>query len=676
MSSLKTGSINDTSATSTPAASVSSTPPDSPSRRRISTPLFFADATLDLEEAHDIAETPEITHRKTPHILSSSAPSLPLQLPSLLNQINNNNNSSHLRSTYDSSTRRPMRSIQHTSATSRPYKSINGGSAPPPTIPETPEDDPTTATNSSSDRDAPRIMSSITSLEIDLQPHMPHTLPRWPRDVPWATAFCCLVPPTLLAPLWWYPWVATSHATHVSWLLAGISAWMLSHALYLIPAGGDGDAQRHFVARALVLGAPVVVALEVAVVVLVLGTLPTTPWAALIPAWGLMHDVLLFRRWKRPAPGSVATQASSRQALFQALCDLALDVLSRSLRRMSLVRTLIFLLSIQWGLLYLWQTLLVMVWNARHSYSRVLLVLVAGKWATGIVTRLLTYMASGGVAHWLLLQQQSQSRNLQSSPSQDDNSVNGDNGNDDDDSYASNGNAKSSIPAAYRTADASIYRSVAGLEDVLDDDDDIDDEAQDSTPYTRRSSVTHPSTAETRPLTTVKALLASGLTISFGAVAQCGLLGGLAQWVWSQLRTFTVATPQFQGMAIGAVEPTWRERLWYPVRRWARIFVQNHNDMGMAHVALYFKSYSRAARDVMQRIEDSGTYHNMFCMTSWCCCMQIFCLSFLRSYRSGTHPARRYYDAHVRMRMRSTVRCSSVVHWHLACSSSNHWSRR
>ena len=34
----------------------------------------------------------------------------------------------------------------------------------------------------------------------------------------------------------------------------------------------------------------------------------------------------------------------------------------------------------------------------------------------------------------------------------------------------------------------------------------------------------------------VKSFLAAGCTVSFGSVAQCGLLGGLAQFLWSLVR--------------------------------------------------------------------------------------------------------------------------------------------
>lgn len=89
----------------------------------------------------------------------------------------------------------------------------------------------------------------------------------------------------------------------------------------------------------------------------------------------------------------------------------------------------------------------------------------------------------------------------------------------------------------------------------------------------------------------------------------CGLLGGPAQFVWSQIRKFDLMQQQQQQQhAVGgslASQTLW-EKVWNRVVLLARSFVRNHSDLAMSHVAAYYKPYPRAARDVARLIEEAG----------------------------------------------------------------------
>jgi hypothetical protein len=216
--------------------------------------------------------------------------------------------------------------------------------------------------------------------------------------------------------------------------------------------------------------------------------------------------------------------------------------------------------------------------------------------------------------------------------------------------------------------DASVYQSVFTMDDVFHDDDDDDDDddvlvnnsddpssffsdrnqlytqQQQQQRQQHRTGQQQPSSWSQQhhnyppplatPPWTVKSILWTGMTISFGSMVHCGLLGGIAQWIWSQIRTVeyrntatttttTTAhassstnmnnTGGFRGMSIAVSDYDHqrsndvRLHIWDRMMEWARNFVRDHSTFAMTHVALYYKGYTRAARDVSAIIEASGT---------------------------------------------------------------------
>jgi len=187
-----------------------------------------------------------------------------------------------------------------------------------------------------------------------------------------------------------------------------------------------------------------------------------------------------------------------------------------------------------------------------------------------------------------------------------------------------------SMPEAYRAVDASAYSLGIEFDEGMDDDyGDEDGILMDSTDSNghggggqngSRSSTWGPSSNNT---STVKAFLKSAFGVSFGSIVHCALLGGVASCTWSMLNTidwimssslrlapFRLGT--FRGMRVGDDSDdngSMSDRLlvkWQRAISLSRAFVRNHNDLALCHVAAYYKSYTRAANDVMVLVNTSG----------------------------------------------------------------------
>ena len=193
--------------------------------------------------------------------------------------------------------------------------------------------------------------------------------------------------------------------------------------------------------------------------------------------------------------------------------------------------------------------------------------------------------------------------------------------------YAAARAARHAMPEAYRMADAAAYSSAMNFDDGLDDDYEDDDEDFD---FGGPGSSAHSS--PTSSTSTVKSFLLAGCTFSFGSVAQCGLVGGLAQILWSVVRNIDAAgfflQRRFPNRAMQRMDISinsggvgsgggglpinsrqWKQTLAYWWRRLdvaIRGFVRSHSDLAMSHVAAYYKTYQRAANDVAALIETSG----------------------------------------------------------------------
>ena len=541
--------------------------------------LFFADALLDLEEAQDLAETPkppklvmespsetnsatgvdhiELPDWNTPSSRSISGSSHHSQSQNQSQIHNSNTNTNHNQNLHNNTINHvevPMQRIEATSVYQR---------QPLPTN------------------------------------HRPRP-PRRPRDIPWLVSFLLFVPISLFIPAslrhridYGSP-LALNHVTERAILYALILAYVgtlvLARLLYRTAAGGEGDDARYLASQLVMAFAPISLGLHPLLMILIYQKTPTAIHYALIPLCFFIRDIWALRQWR-----TTASTANGRQAFFQALVSAALDILSRSLRRSSFYRIVLIILTVQFIVVWWWQSALL---GALGHGSTIwfLVALLAGKWATGTLARILGLIASGGVTSWFvqqsLLMEEMDQQTEPLGPTQSRNT---------------------NMPEEYRTAEATDYQPVVTM--GWNDDDDDEDDFENG----QVSMATMTMLWEDTGSSTVKAFLISALTISFGSVAQCGLLGGLAQFVWSVLRNleglnsaisqrFPSQYRGFRGMPIGqeGIASTWMLACIVQAQITARNFVRSHSDLAMCQVAAYYKSYQRAAQDVAILVDGSG----------------------------------------------------------------------
>jgi hypothetical protein len=168
--------------------------------------------------------------------------------------------------------------------------------------------------------------------------------------------------------------------------------------------------------------------------------------------------------------------------------------------------------------------------------------------------------------------------------------------------------------ASFRLVSREGYANVLGDEDLSDDEG-----ASSSGP----SSASRPGSAANTPTggptggklahLGLGAHLRQALTVSFGSVAKCAVMGGLAQLAWKAV-WYLDAIERYRSSRRGRAGGFSRMNVsdapaggrgegdaggTAPLRAFARA----HNDYGLAHCAAYCKSYKRAALDVADLFE-------------------------------------------------------------------------
>ncbi len=639
-----------------------------------STP-FFADVTLDISMAHDIAETPEAGARKT-YDPSRNVPSL-AGLPSMptLPERQVERQGSSLTGRIEERQKNSSDDDFNPITSHNQLDQHEDQKIPPPPSSPPPTDNygfqdvghPMSIENDDFDNDN-HVMARVTSNHTPGGRFRPFgnkngnwrtrlQRKKWPKDTSWAVAFWMLVPIGFFVPLLLYGGggrnntSSTSSDTNTSWLAASasprsatlhtltwglvVAAALLPRLLYRTSGGvGAGDDARHFATQILLVSAPISACVYLSLVLATYYMIPAAFWPyGLIPLWYLARDLYLFRRWKM-----TSTTPGGRQAFFQALSCAVLDILSQSLKRKALYRIVVMVVVVQFGVIIIWRLSLLAALRS-GSYAWTIISLIAGKWATGTVARLLSLIASGGVSNWFAEQTSLRESMQQMEERGHVKSANGDaNINESEqDTARNNGNnvLDASMPEAYRMADASQYKSVfnPGVDGNFESDDEFSDEEDSdgeanyggfsvqrpANHLSRRRRREEQQRRELRDArsSTVRQLLKSGLTVSFGSVAKCGLLGGLAQFVWSQIRKIDHARVTLGGMRAMSIRGTERDNLdsdgeglyhqiMKVVNTIARNFVRTHSDMAMSYVADYQMSYTRAAREVAMLLDEAG----------------------------------------------------------------------
>lgn len=539
---------------------------------------FFADMTLDLETAHLPAATPEPAVRRFVADSASGGGNLP-KIPSFPEVQEEDGEEEDDEDADDED-------------------GNNNGFTTPTAA--------SSSNNSSGERNTPMQALRGGLPGVFSTARRNTNLRRYPRDLNWAIGFFIFVPGCLLLPMLasnadsevWMATAAAPRLASLHTLLWGyVATLILGRILYRSIGGGDGDDTRHWASQLLLAAAPISVSVYISIIVALKIFLPRAffPFAA-IPIWYLARDLYLFRQWK-----VTSSTRGGRQAFFQALTCMTLDILSRSLRRQSLYRVINALLLVQLGVCWVWRMAILSALRSRSPFLFLFAVL-GGKWATGTVVRVLTLISAGGICSWFA-EQSAIIGEMQESTSLSNN------GNEEmvelTRPRSRSNSGDNMIEEEYRNIDGSAYKPSLVPDEGFDDDfeDEEEDDAFDSPmPSGKTTSV------NLERVSTVKTFLTSALGVSFGSVAQCGLLGGPAQFLWSQVRKVDHARATFgglQGMSIGEEETTVSQIL-RKLNIWIRAFVRNHSDMAMSHVAAYQKTYHRAAQDVAVLVEEKG----------------------------------------------------------------------
>eukprot|EP00804_Cyclotella_cryptica_P015714 CCRYP_013383-RB/>CCRYP_013383-RB protein AED:0.02 eAED:0.02 QI:86/1/1/1/0.75/0.4/5/1691/619 len=444
--------------------------------------------------------------------------------------------------------------------------------------------------------------SSNTDANNDANRSLSRRIPRRPRDVSWTAAAVLFLPLGLALPHLYYSnryiehhnqcdlaectplhpsWAHTvsSPATHPTILFSSMVGMLLSIALtrflYSSPGGGDGDDLRYVaITRTLILSSNLNVFINPLLVFMIWEWLPKAKHVALLPlalvtrdvwrarktgsalpsfrgrGFGAASNAPALRASSRGGSGTSTSSSHDRKTFFRALACAALDILSRSLRRKSFVRVASALLVVQFSCVLLWWSALrvvlsVEIFSEDGVFSKFMHVfwlitaLVAGKWATGIIARMLTLIASGGVSSWfaqqnmIVAQVHAREREIEIAEQQRrrqqrsfDHSHGDGESNPSDNNYSTNkANARAALhamPDAYRMVDAAVYA-------VMDFDEGVDDDYQDEgqelgmdryNQVNRTSDLSTGRISSADQSSTVKAFLIAGCTISFGSVAR------------------------------------------------------------------------------------------------------------------------------------------------------------
>ena len=428
-----------------------------------------------------------------------------------------------------------------------------------------------------------RTLTSISTIPSPMA--RPSRMPQRPRDVPWALAALLIIPSVLvLGPfmLWnvsdkdyWGLVTSVRVVSNTSLFLAYIVSLVIARMVYNHPGGGDGEDARHSASQ--LIGASPAIAITIAPITLVyiFVETPSVPWyypTGVICLWVRQWMQLFYKR-----------KTDDDSYFFRELTVVSLDILCRQFRRPALMRALYGLITIQWIFLLTFCHLLL---RRKYSFSASFILFVVGWWTIKLITKMMAFLASGGVTSWFIQQSNLMEQMEHMKATKENNHTKSDEENNKNGvvslELADRAAAKAalhSMPEAYRSADANAYQPIL-LDDYYnpDNDNDEDEEEQISTDTNQ---------------TTVKSLLLCAMGISFGSVAQCAFYSGIP---FLCKRNYG-----FRGMSFFH-----QHTLLQKIDTFLQEFSRNHSDHAMSHIAAYFKGYTRASNDVSSLMDASG----------------------------------------------------------------------
>jgi len=279
------------------------------------------------------------------------------------------------------------------------------------------------------------------------------------------------------------------------------------------------------------------------------------------------------------------------RVFFRAVGEMAFDILQRTYPTSVIGRGMAMVLLIQSFWILLWMQFLVYSDRSKNLLG-IIAVALGGTWVSRTISRVLGFVAAGGVVHW----------------------------------YASLEVDDEDFLTSKRVTDDRPHdsNSLEGYETVV-----ASDPMENKISVTKDHGIRSAPTVPNDQSHLFSILTRHSLTLSLGSIAKCALTGDAAQFFWSIQRRLDLSDDRRHGgpssragqfrsnmvriggrlrsMSIGGTNSAERiERMGSQSVRMMRWFVRNHSDLALGHVAGYYKSYSRAARDVMDLVYISG----------------------------------------------------------------------
>jgi hypothetical protein len=624
---------------------------------------FFADATLDLEEAQGIACTPDPNVKSLTDAANTSGLGGRHLVPNLLDQRKQGQTSTNADDSVGLGARmnvppppppQPMavritnRSVSSGSTQSKPLQRLTSAQVTGENSTTSPKNSSTLAVNAirggsmnvdMADKGGRGNGNVHSAFNLDDQPVYRPRPPHRPRDTRWTTTFFLSLPflylPSLLSPSGNDPEKAMIHQIHRAdfyIIFTLVICLLLGQVFYLSRGGLEGDDRRH-TAGQILLVANIASCGILPLLTISFYNLHVSGGFYTLMMIGLLYwtvkDIFFAARLFQSGRYIVEGVNDGQRAFFRMLVNASLDILSRSLRCQSFYRVIAILLILQLFILLGLRKALAHAIAMSNPFQVwwVFFVTILGYWCVNVVIRFLGYLACGGVTAWFA-QQGALIEDIERMRRREE----GD-GFDDLDPPAN-----TTMPEAYRNVHASAYSMGIEFDEGMDDDFGDDDVVNTTISTITGMNGLNISSGESNTkwepnndngtsfrsdgAGNVKSFCTSAIKTSFGSIVQCAIVGGFANLLWDFLRTvewiaslssrFAPLRPgNFQGMAVGADtnNGSLRDRF---IAKWrwliaaSRAFVRNRNDLALCHVVAYYKGYNRAANDVMNVIDISG----------------------------------------------------------------------
>lgn len=338
---------------------------------------FFADATLDIEEARGIASSPDNLHRLFTNEKEISIVKSKLRLPNV-------HDDEMIPSLSEDSTGR------------------KNGELSMSDIDDVPKSSKRDFTVSAIYND----QMPFTSLLHTQNTRLKKTTK--PRDRRWLCGFVIsfLV---LLLPFFLKSGSATDHhrlqvADFPLFLCLSLTI-LMSRLLYTSRGGSDGEDQRYLISQILIVSNPIscvlLLLLTLTVYYLNVGTKLYDVTLALLIGM-TVRELYFFAKLYRSDSIFVEGVNDTERTFFRMMVNTSLDLISRTFGRKRLYRAVVFTLIAQFSSLFLLRKSLEYSYMCRYAEFWIFIIVVVGYWCVNVLIRFLGYIVCGGIIGWFI----------------------------------------------------------------------------------------------------------------------------------------------------------------------------------------------------------------------------------------------------------------------------------